>query len=79
MLILNKNSDGSRTVFFGERDSSYISQSDIGKIPGHHYFDKSKEPKSGLAVPKAKYCKVQQEKHRKEFMQQYNICSKDDS
>ena len=56
-----------------------IMDSDRGKILGHHYFDPSKEPKSGLAVPKAKYCKVQQEKHRKEFMQQYNDCSKNDS
>ena len=53
--------------------------SDWSKIKGHHYFDPSKEPKSGLAVPKAKYCKVQQERHRKEFMQQYNNCNKDNS
>jgi len=53
--------------------------SDRGKIKGHHYFDPSKQPKSGLAVPESKYSKVKQEQHRKEFMQQYNDCSKDNS
>ena len=53
--------------------------SDRGKIKSHHYFDPSKQPKSGLAVPESKYSKVKQEQHRKEFMQQYNDCSKDNS
>ncbi len=52
---------------------------DKGKIAGHTYYDPSKQPKSGYAVPESKYSKVKQEQHRKEFMQQYNDCSKDDS
>ena len=62
------------------------------KIPGHTYFDPTKQPKSGYAipkvkycyawndaVPKAKYCKVEQERHRNDFLKKYNECSKDDS
>ena len=67
------------------------------KIPGHTYFDPTKQPKSGYAVPKVEYCyawndagdiysktptkysKVEQERHRNNFLKKYNECSKDDS
>jgi hypothetical protein len=35
------------------------------------YYDPTRQPKSGLAVPKAKYCKVQQERHRRDFLKKY--------
>jgi len=56
--------------------------SDWSKIPGHHYFDPSKEPKSGLAVPEGsdiKYSKVRQEYWRKVFQSHWDNCNKDDS
>ena len=56
--------------------------SDWHKIPGHHYFDKSKQPKSGLAVPEGqdiKYSKVRQEYWRKVFQKHWDNCNKDNS
>ena len=52
---------------------------DKGKIADHHYFDPSKQPKSGYAVPESKYSKVKQERHRKDFLENWKDCSEDDS
>jgi|TARA_B110000858_G_scaffold33769_1_gene37587 hypothetical protein len=42
------------------------------------YYDPTRQPKSGLAVPKAKYCKVQQERHRRDFLKKYTAILKKD-
>ena len=41
------------------------------RIKGNRYFDPAQEPKSGYAVPQEKYCKVEQEKHRKDFLEKW--------
>ena len=56
--------------------------SDRGKIKGHHYFDPSKQPKSGYAVPQKlekEYSKVRQEHWRKVFQKHWDQSEKDNS
>lgn len=42
------------------------------KIKGHNYYDPTRKPKSGVAVSEAKYCKVQQERHRADFLKKWS-------
>ena len=53
--------------------------SDTGKKVGLKYFDPARQPKSGYAVPEVKDSKLEKEKNRKDFLQQWKDCSKDDS
>jgi hypothetical protein len=52
---------------------------DKNKIPGHHYFDPTRQPKSGYAVPEPKHSKIETEKTRKDFLEQWKDCSKGES
>jgi len=47
------------------------------RIKGDHYYDPAQQPKSGYAVVESlqsKLCKVEQEKHRQDFLQKWEKC-----
>lgn len=51
--------------------------SDRVKIKGHRYYDPAQQPKSGYAVAESlqsKLDKVEQEKHRQDFLQKWEKC-----
>ena len=53
--------------------------SDREKIIGHTHDDPSQQPKSEYVDTIVKYSKIEQENHRKDFLKQWEECSKKDS
>ena len=71
-IVKRFNSDSDRWIRW-QRDDEKTSQKP------NTYYDPSKQPKSGYAVPESKYSKVKQERHRKDFLENWKECSEDDS